>query len=251
MSVKKLKKTTKIKKAVSQRASKKIKKKAVGKKTAKKAKFKTLKKPRAKKALSGKATKKLLKRNTDKKRQSHKTDQKSGSNKSLKNLKTPSKQLKDDKNQKAFKQKKQALEQRAFSRKQTAKKKIRGAVSSLAYCEKELEKLLEKEKEEKLVLKDMKGRTYCVVENCDYPAVVEGYCRIHFFSLFKVIKKRKQIVDQDILTKSYISLSHKHSEAVFEYLLKDLSSDKDFKLALRKFTDEEVSDLSDEESFFD
>ena len=111
--------------------------------------------------------------------------------------------------------------------------------------------MLEQEKEEKLVLKDMEGRTYCTVENCDYPALVENYCRIHFFGLFKFIKKNKLILEKDILTKSYISLANKYSESVFEYLFKDLSSDKNFKMALKKVAEEGTGDLELEDDFSD
>ena len=114
----------------------------------------------------------------------------------------------------------------------------------------ELKKILDKEKTEQMILKDVEGRTYCSVENCDYPALVKEYCRIHFFGLFKVIKQKERIVAQNILTKSYLSLVDKYSETVFDYLFKDLASDKDFQQALKKITGEESHDLHSEDMVF-
>ena len=135
--------------------------------------------------------------------------------------------------------------------KTTEQFKAKNSTPNLVYREKELKKLLDKEKEEKMILKDMKGRTYCAVDNCDYPAIMEDHCRIHFFGLFKMIKKKKQILEQDLLTKNYQSLINKHSPVVFDHLFKDLSSDKSFKLAMKKFTDEEIDDLETEDAVLD
>ena len=109
--------------------------------------------------------------------------------------------------------------------------------------EKELQKILEKEREETMILKDMQGRTYCQAENCDYSAVTDGYCRIHFFGLYKVIKKKKGILEQDILTKKISHLAQKYSEEIFEFLFKDLSSDKNFKTVLKKISSEDTEDI--------
>ena len=91
-----------------------------------------------------------------------------------------------------------------------------------------------------MILKDLQGRTYCQIENCDYSAVAEGYCRIHFFGLYKTIKKKSEILEQDILKKRFSNLVNKHSEDIFEPLFKDLSSDKSFNLALKKISTEDI-----------
>ena len=192
-----------------------------------------------------KDTKKPVKMTADKKIKDTK--------KPVKKLKTPDKKNKLTEEKKLLEIKAQSAKKSSVKKKQNliAKAKSKSLVAKLNYREKELQKLLDQEKEEKLILKDMEGRTYCLVENCDYPALVEDYCRIHFFGLFKMIKRKKQIIEQDILTKSYRSLVSKYSPAVFEHLFKDISSDKDFKLAIKKFTDEEADDLEAEETFSD
>ena len=121
------------------------------------------------------------------------------------------------------------------SPKPPVKKKQTFSSKKLDRFKDELKKLLEKERQDKLILKDMQGRNYCKAEKCDYPAVVEDYCRIHFFALFKIINKKNQILQQDILKKSYTLLINKYSEDLFNYLLKDLSSDKNFKTAIKNF----------------
>ena len=115
--------------------------------------------------------------------------------------------------------------------------------SNLKQKENELKKIIEKEKEEKMILKDLQGRTYCQIENCDYSAVAEGYCRIHFFGLYKIIKKKNEILEQDILKKRFSNLVNNHSKDIFEPLLKDLSSDKNFKMAIKKISTEETEEI--------
>ena len=85
-----------------------------------------------------------------------------------------------------------------------------------------------------MILKDMEGRKYCLFENCDYPAIIDDYCRVHFFGLFKKISRRKAILEQKILEKNYQELARQHSTSFLEFLFKDLSSGKNFKLAIKK-----------------
>ena len=86
----------------------------------------------------------------------------------------------------------------------------------------------------------MQGRTYCSVENCDYPAVVEGYCRIHFFAFYKEIKRKKEILEQNTLNTKISELVNKYSEQIFEPLFKDLSSEKNFKIAIKKIASDDI-----------
>ena len=138
----------------------------------------------------------------------------------------------------------------AKSQKQNLMAPSKNEVFSLAHYEKELQKLLDREKEEKHILKDMKGRVYCAIDNCDYPAVVENHCRIHFFGLFRTIQQRKQILEKDLLTKSYALLIKEQTPELFDYLLRDLSSEKNFKLAIRRMSNEPIGPLLDESEDF-
>lgn len=233
---------------------KKVVKKAITKK--KPAKKAVTKKPVKKKVVKKTPTKKPLKKAVAKKALSPKSPPKKGGllkvgQKALKALsfrkKSPAPQSMALKSPQGEKEKK-ALKAPLPKTKKPEKSKSQSP--SLRHCEQELAKLLEKEKEEKMILKDMKGRTYCVVENCDYPAIVENHCRVHFFGLFEIIKKKKEILAEDLLTKNYETLKERYSPVVLDYLFKDLSSEKNFKMAMKKFEEEEES-LESEEAFSD
>ena len=164
---------------------------------------------------------------------------------------TPSKKLKQTKASTQAKQKKKAPQKpatpkSALAKKQTPSKKLKKSPSSaelklsdLQFVEGQLKKLLDQEKEEKLILKDIEGRKYCIVENCDYPAIIEDHCRQHFFSSFQIIKGKRQILDQNQLEKSFKRLFDKQSFKILKLLLRDLSSERNFKLALLYLSEEE------------
>ena len=226
------KKQSKVKKSFS-------KKKAVKKRT-------VAKKPQQKKKISKKKkTNKTVGKKVPEKKAKKKIFQKKPSIKKTKSLKTSLK-YKDKKETSKTKQPPSDKKQNPVE-----KTKTKSLSSSLNYREKELQKLLDKEKKDTLILKDMKGRTYCVIENCDYPAIIEDHCRLHFFGLFKKIKKKKQILEQDLLTKHYDFLIKKYSLDLFDYLFKDLSSDKNFKQAIKKITHEEAEEPETEDAFAD
>lgn len=115
---------------------------------------------------------------------------------------------------------------------------------TLAFLEEELDQVLEKK--ENRVLKDRTGRAYCMAENCDYLALVDDYCRLHYFGFYERITKKKEILEKDLLTKQFLDLVKNYSESVLNFLLKDLSSDRRFNIALKKmFLDEEINDLGE------
>ena len=144
----------------------------------------------------------------------------------------------------ALPKKSKSLKKASLKKKSPPKAKTSAAASSrdgldLQFLEKQLKKLLSQEREEKLILKDIDGRKYCVVENCDYPAIVEDHCRQHFFSSFQTIKSKRQILDQNRLEESFKLLFEIHSFKILKQILKDLSSDKNFKLAIRHYPEED------------
>ena len=113
---------------------------------------------------------------------------------------------------------------------------------TLNFLSSELEAILQRK--ETRVLKDQSGQAYCMAEDCDHLAVVDGYCRLHFFAFYERITKKKEILEKDLLTKQFLELIDNHSESVLNFLLKDISSDRHFKIALKKmFLDEEITGL--------
>ena len=108
----------------------------------------------------------------------------------------------------------------------------------------ESELIILQEKKEPPVLKNRLGQRYCMAENCDYTAVVESYCRLHYFAFYERMTKKKEILEKDLFTKQYLELINQHSELVLNFLLKDLSSARSFNIVLKKmYLDEEISEI--------
>ena len=119
------------------------------------------------------------------------------------------------------------------------------------FYEKELEKILNQEKEERRIVKDMEGRRYCVVGNCDFPAIVEDYCRLHYFAHWDYIMERKKLLEERFFEKAISALAEKYSDGALEFLLKDLVSEKNFAAVVKKLLEEEdQSESAGEEGAF-
>lgn len=113
------------------------------------------------------------------------------------------------------------------------------AVNKLDLAKKELKIILEREKEEKLILKDMEGRSYCCVEDCGFSAVVEGYCRLHYMGHWEYITKRNKILKNKVLEKFINQMITDHSENILNYLLQDLKQEKIFTAIVKAFLEED------------
>ena len=144
---------------------------------------------------------------------------------------------------------KKAMAKKAAEKKAAAKKsepaKIKFPVK-LALREKELEDILAKEEESKRILRDMQGRNYCLVESCDFPSIVEGYCRLHYIAGWKVILQRKKILEKNYLENFMFRLVEKYTSSILEYMIKDLNSEKSFNSVVKKLEDDGDFDIEDE-----
>ena len=92
---------------------------------------------------------------------------------------------------------------------------------------------MQKEKEEKFILRNMEGKSYCLMENCGFSAAVEGYCRLHYIGRWEHIVKRKKILETGILEKRIELLMSNHSTGALNFLLQDLKEDKTFDQAVK------------------
>ena len=135
--------------------------------------------------------------------------------------------------------KKAVLSQKAVPRAKTS----RPAASYLYHLERELERIQEKEK--KVPLKNSEGRQYCAEENCDQPAVTGDYCRLHYIMVWRLIKDKNEILSQNKL-KTWVGeiIENHRRQAVLDYMVRDLSNEKDFSSALSemKIPAEEAKD---------
>ena len=203
-----VKKKTKTKDAVSKKSVKKktVQKKTVQKKTVKKpVKKKTVqkkKKPVKKESVQKKITKKTSAGKTSKDK---KGVQKPASVKSEKAVKAPLNRFAD-------------------------KKKSAPAVSYFNELEQELERILEKNK--KVAIKGSEGFEYCFEENCDQPSTTGGYCRYHYMVSWDYIKERNKILSDNQLKFWIAEIIQNHSTRVLDYMVRDLSNEKDFSTAL-------------------
>ena len=121
-------------------------------------------------------------------------------------------------------------------------KTSRSAVSYLYHLERELERIQEKEK--KVSLKNSEGREYCAEENCDQSATTGDYCRLHYITVWHLIKAKNKILSQNKLKTWVGEIIESHRGSVLDYMVRDLSNEKDFYSALSemKISSSEVKD---------
>ncbi|MDE0151020.1 MAG: hypothetical protein OXK80_00790 [Bdellovibrionales bacterium] len=104
------------------------------------------------------------------------------------------------------------------------------APSYLSALEQELERILEKNRQ--VSIKGSEGFEYCFEENCDQPSTTGGYCRYHYMVSWGYIKKRNQILSENKLKLWTADLIQNHSPRILDYMVRDLSNEKDFAIAL-------------------
>ena len=97
---------------------------------------------------------------------------------------------------------------------------------------------------EELVLTDAEGRRYCKVKDCDQLSIVEGYCRLHYLSLWKKIQIRKKILTDGKLEKYIEELTSRYPDKYIEMIRRDLKTEKDFLSAIQEL---EIDDSSEGE----
>ena len=107
------------------------------------------------------------------------------------------------------------------------------AVQTSAYLselEQELERILEKNRQ--VSIRGSEGFEYCFEENCDQPSTTGGYCRYHYMVSWQYIKKRNKILSENKLKFWTAELIQNYSPRVLDYMVRDLSNEKDFATAL-------------------
>ena len=113
------------------------------------------------------------------------------------------------------------------------------SINKLEIAKKELDEILKREKEEKLILKDMEGRSYCCVEDCGFSAEVEGYCRLHYIGHWEYITKRNKILKSNLIEKFIHELISEYSPGILHYLLQDLKQEKNFNSSVKTLLEED------------
>jgi len=115
-------------------------------------------------------------------------------------------------------------------RKSALKKEVLQTFSYLNELEQELERILEKNRQ--VSIKGSEGFEYCFEENCDQPSTTGGYCRYHYMVSWGYLKKRNKILSENKLKSWTVELMQNHSPRILDYMVRDLSNEKDFAIAL-------------------
>ena len=201
-----MKSKRKVKKSSKSLNKKKVKKNRSGKKTAirKKASQKVKKSVKRQK----KKVSKTVKKTAHKKRKS--TVKKTVKKTALKKKKTVSK--------------KKPIAQKKKEKVQKTKK------SYLSVLEDELKSILEKNR--RVSIKSPEGFTYCFEEDCDQIATTNGYCRYHYIAYWRQFKVKNKILSENKIQIWINQIIKNHSPKVLDYMIRDLSNEKDFSTAL-------------------
>lgn len=121
-----------------------------------------------------------------------------------------------------------ALKQKApATQKSTVSKR---STSYLFQLENELESILEKTRS--VSIKDSEGHEYCMEENCDQKSTTIGYCRYHYMASWDKIKNKNLILNDKKLDQWVSIIVNSYSTKVLDYMIRDLSNEKDFSSAL-------------------
>ena len=114
--------------------------------------------------------------------------------------------------------------------KKLVKKPVVQTSAYLNELEQELERILEKNRQ--VSIRGSEGFEYCFEENCDQPSTTGGYCRYHYMVSWNYIKKRNKILSEDKLKSWTAELIQNYSTRILDYMVRDLSNEKDFSTAL-------------------
>lgn len=96
--------------------------------------------------------------------------------------------------------------------------------------------------EVEIALRDVEGRLYCKVRDCDELSIVDGYCRFHYLKLWKRIQLRKKILTDGKLEKYIEELTQRYPDKYIEMIRDDLKSEKAFLTAIQELEIEDVNE---------
>ena len=133
---------------------------------------------------------------------------------------------------KTVSQKKTAKKPAPQKQKSAVKKTALQTSSYLNELELELERILEKNRQ--VSIKGSEGFEYCCEENCDQPSTTGGYCRYHYMVSWNYIKKRNKILSEEKLKSWTTELLQNYPPRILDYMVRDLSNEKDFAIALHE-----------------
>lgn len=242
------KKTTAAKKKAAKKVTKKVAKKTakkVAKKAAKKVTKKVAKKAAPKKVAKKVAPKKVAKKTTAaKKKAVNKTETatpKKASKKATKKSEvTEAENHEFDFEQEEVEQKLTKAEKKTIT--EEAREKISEGIADLNN-EYSLKEIFQAIKTLEFYTSDTDE---CLARGCENPATTSGFCRFHYISSWKDIKKKQKILEEGQLQEYIENLVDKYPIKFIESLVSDLTDEKSFFAILK-----EMDIDADEESYED
>ena len=87
---------------------------------------------------------------------------------------------------------------------------------------------------EQVVLTNAEGKQFCHHKDCDQVASTDIYCRHHYILLWKLIQRKKKILEGHKLKQFIQDISLRYSDKFLDMIRKNLSTDRDFTITLQE-----------------
>lgn len=92
-----------------------------------------------------------------------------------------------------------------------------------------------------------KDADICMLEGCEETKTTGDYCRYHYISKWKRLKKKERVLAEKRLNKYIEELTSRYPDEYLEVIKKDLSTDKNFAELLQDLEIEDVDDVAGHE----
>lgn len=104
------------------------------------------------------------------------------------------------------------------------------------------EPILQKPLGSELIVKD-KDSDICVIEGCEESKTTGDFCRLHYISRWRKLKKKERVLAEKRLNKYIEELTSRYPDEYLEVIKRDLSSDKNFAELLQELEIEDVDEV--------
>ena len=156
----------------------------------------------------------------------------------------PKKSVKAAFKTKAFSGAKKTIQKKIGWQKRTPTLPVKGRVDKKVGLEKALmEELRVKIISETSTVPRDKDSDTCVMEGCEENKTTGDFCRLHYISKWKRLKKKERVLAEKRLNKYIEELTARYPDEYLEVIKRDLSSDKNFSELLQDLEIEDVDEV--------
>ena len=96
--------------------------------------------------------------------------------------------------------------------------------------------------DEQVVLTNAEGKQFCHHRECDQVATTDIYCRHHYILLWKLIQRKKRILEGDKLKQFIQEIAARYPDKFLDMIRKNLSTERDFTATLQELEITRISD---------